>query len=169
MLSGETANGMFPIESVETMAKINTESEMLFNYQPLHKQFLFYRQPFNKLSFPTYAKKIAIKIYQETMPRGKNRDISFPIEFVVIFTNDEKIIKAISNIRPGANIIVITDDENIYTAYGIYYAILTYKVDDLEDAKKNNIEVAKNALKIYSGDLSKSRIFIKNNFIPFKK
>ena len=40
MLSGETANGSFPIEAVKMMAKIVTEAENTIDYQKLYDKLV---------------------------------------------------------------------------------------------------------------------------------
>lgn len=40
MLSGETANGSFPVAAVKIMAKIVTEAEQMINYSTLHESIV---------------------------------------------------------------------------------------------------------------------------------
>jgi pyruvate kinase len=86
MLSGESAQGQFPVEAVYTMRQIDKKSELLFDYtRAIHWYF-------PKANLPKYAKKIAKKIAIKCLPHGSNIAPSFRYNFVVIFTNDKSTI-----------------------------------------------------------------------------
>jgi pyruvate kinase len=163
MTSGETAQGQFPVNVIETMKTIVKESEFLFNYERAKKQFSKIAS-YTKMS--SKAKKIALAIAKATYPKKQQTPKAlFPYEFVVIFENDEKIINAISAIRPGAAIIVVLDNSNLYNMFGLTYGIYTYLVSNLSIAKKDYKKVAANAIKKYSEGSKKACCFINNKFI----
>ncbi|MDR0341290.1 MAG: pyruvate kinase [Mycoplasmataceae bacterium] len=139
MTSGETAQGQFPVRTVQTMNRINLEGEMLFDYKKSIKDFE------KRNTFSTMAKKVAIDIAKKTAFKLNGREVTAPVDFVVINTDSEEVIKAISNIRPGANVIVITTKPELYTAFGVYYGIRMY-------LGTNNSNDAKNAVKLYSNN-----------------
>lgn len=143
MLSGESAQGLFPVRAVSTMAEIDVKSELLFDY---NRAFTFY---FPKTKLPSKSKAIAKEIAKKLLPYGSDVAPSFPYEFVTLFTNDINTIKAVSNIRPAATIVVITDCKELLTAFGISYAIETYYVDDLLKAKKEYNKVSNAAVKTF--------------------
>lgn len=81
-----------------------------------------------------------------------------------MFTNDEITIRAISTIRPAATIIVVTDDKNIITKFGINYAIQTHYVDNLEAAKINCHEIARTAINRFEPEEKQVIMFINGKF-----
>jgi pyruvate kinase len=161
MTSGETAQGQFPINVVNTMRTINEQSEDLFHYSKAaeHAKLIKGLSPKNK--------KIASDIAKLTCPKneGTLKNV-FPYEFVVIFENDLKTIEAISGYRPGANIIAVIDKPDLYTKFGITYGITTYLVDDLNKAKKDYKKIAKNAVDHYSTGSKKYAIYLNGKVAP---
>jgi pyruvate kinase len=86
MLSGESAQGMFPIIAVKTMKEIDVKSELLFDYK---RAVDFY---FPKAKLPKYSKTIAKKIAKKLLPYGDDAAPSFPYEFVILFANDKQTV-----------------------------------------------------------------------------
>ncbi len=158
MLSGESAQGLFPVRAVSTMAEIDVKSELLFDY---NRALTFY---FPKAKLPAKAKAVAKKIATKLLPYGSDVAPSFPYEFVTLFTNDVNTIKAVSNIRPAATIVVITDKKELLTAFGINYAIQTYFVNNLTKAKKDYNKISKLAVKGFKQKPGKTIAFIDNKF-----
>ncbi|MDE6476704.1 MAG: pyruvate kinase [Mycoplasmoidaceae bacterium] len=158
MLSGESAQGLFPVRAVSTMAAIDVKSELLFDY---NRALTFY---FPKAKLPIKAKIIAQTIATKLLPYGSDVAPSFPYEFVTLFTNDVDTIRAVSNIRPAATIVVITDKNELLTAFGINYAIQTYFVNNLTKAKKDYNNVSKLAVKGFKSNPGKTIAFIDNKF-----
>lgn len=137
MLSGESAKGQFPVIAVSTMRKIDIKSEILFDYKRAYSYY------FSRVKLPLSARKIAKKIASKTMPSGSEIIPNFPYEFVALFTNDESVIRAVSNIRPAATILVFTDQESLIRKFGINYAIQTKLVNSLKEAKSNYRKLVK--------------------------
>jgi pyruvate kinase len=86
MLSGESAQGQFPVEAVYTMRQIDKKSELLFDYTRAINWY------FPKANLPRYAKKVAKKIALKCLPHGSDIAPTFDYNFVVIFTNDKPTI-----------------------------------------------------------------------------
>lgn len=162
MLSGESAQGLFPVRAVSTMAAIDVKSELLFDY---HRALTFY---FPKAELPEESKMVAQAIATRLLPYGSDVAPSFPYEFVTLFTNDINIIKAVSNIRPAATIVVITDKKNLLTAFGINYAIQTYYVNSLNAAKKQYNTISKQAVKNFKSNPGNIVAYLDNKFREVK-
>ncbi len=129
MLSGETAQGMFPLNAVSTMATINSSAEKIFDYK---RSLKFY---YKKSVYPAKEKKLAKKIAKKVMPNYSDvANPYFAYDFVFIATNNKELIWAIANIRPAASIIVLTTDKEIMRMFNINYGIQMelVKVHDLE-------------------------------------
>jgi pyruvate kinase len=163
MTSGETAQGQFPVNVIETMKNINKEAEFLFDYETAKKEFA---KMAIKTKMSAKAKKTALAIAKATYPTlATTPKASFPYEFIVIFENNEEVINAISGIRPGAAIIVVLDDPKLYNAFGLSYGINTYLVSNIDIAKKQYKKIAADAVKKFSEGSKKAACYINNKFI----
>ena len=165
MLSGESAQGLFPAVAVKTMASIDIKSEVLFDYEHSIEDY-FPMTPFEK-----YARKIAIQIADKVKPTSSKQGLlsykfnpEFPYNFVVVFTDDKYLIRAISNIRPAATIMIITSESEILNSFGINYAIQTYYVKDLNAAKNKYKEVSADAIKTITKEKYKAIAFFDKKF-----
>lgn len=158
MLSGETANGEFPVNSVEIMSNIDVKSEILFDYERAINVY------FQKTKFPKYAKRTAIKIARNLLPGGEQINPQFKYNALILFSDDKLLIKAISNIRPAATVILITSEPELLKFYAIHYGIQTYHVEDLNNAKENYKDVAQNALNNIFGSQKSAIAYFNKRF-----
>jgi pyruvate kinase len=157
MTSGETAAGLFPVNSIQTMNKINVESEQTFDYEGAIELF----KKNVKLAGNAYGKAV-IEIAKKCVPSVKKGVAAYPYEFISVFTNEDILIKALSTIRPAAAIIVVTDDEKAYTKYGALYGVKTYLVDDLASAEESAAETLSKAINNYASVMGDGTINNKN-------
>lgn len=162
MLSGETANGLFPINAVQTMSNIDVASELLFDY---NRAINFY---FKKTKFPHSIKKAVLKIAKVLEPKGEQINPQFPYNFCVLFTDDKLLIRTLSNVRPGATIIVVTSEKELLNSFAINYGIQTFYVEDLNKAKLDYKTISCEAIKTLKKDFeSKEAIaYLDKHFYP---
>jgi pyruvate kinase len=140
------------------MRQIDKKSELLFDYQRAINWY------FPKADLPKYTKKIAKKIALKCLPHSSHIAPIFEYNFVVIFTNDKPTIWTISNIRPAATIIVVTDEIELLTCFGINYAIQTHYVKDLNIAKANYQQIAREAIERFEPGEKQVIAFIDKKF-----
>lgn len=94
MLSGETANGSYPVESVRTMAMIAREMEKIFPY----RDFLEHAK---QSSEKTIQDCIGISIADSCLTLDK-------IKAIVVFTQGGSTARKLSKYRPSVPIIAVT-------------------------------------------------------------
>lgn len=168
MLSGETANGLYPLVAVDVMKLINKQSEILFDYE----RSINYYYPNSKISKTSFG-KVVNQVAKKVCPKRMVVNGSFGYNFIVHFTNNIDEIYALSNIRSAAGVIIVTDQDKIYTGHGIDYGIFTYKVNDLNEAKKmwktTSLEAIKKHKKfgIINNDLP-SIVLVNNKLVILK-
>lgn len=159
MLSGETANGLYPVNAVEVMATINKSSEKLFDYDRALNVY-FEHTRFANTDFGRIVKNIAKMIAPE-------RDIlNAPFEYgaIIYIGNNKEDIKALSNIRMAAPIFFVTDDPSLKRYFSIHYGVYTIYVEKIIDSKEFVKGTTKSILnKIPS--YNKKTIIIKDNKI----
>lgn len=112
MLSGETASGKYPVESVKTMNIINKASEKCFDNKS------HFKNVFLKNKLPMAIRKQIADIYLQLT---RNKRFAF-----IINTNDETLIKAISLARFNALAIVVTSNPKLLTKFSCNYGIKMY-------------------------------------------
>ena len=125
MLSGETANGAFPLNAVYVMKMIDKQSETFFDYQ----YNLNYYMANSKARHSEFWKQVVLPLAQKTAPKRKLINSDFKYDFVVHATNNLNEIYALSNARLAAAVIILTNDPQVYTGHGVDYGIFPYLID----------------------------------------
>lgn len=110
MLSGETAIGRFPIETINQMSSIaETAEQTVYSYGP--------RKPDSSkkeiLDFPTVAARLIGEASQALDPRA-----------IVAFTRTGSTAKLISSERPRAPIFAFTPEPSIYQHLALYWGVV---------------------------------------------
>lgn len=116
MLSGETANGKYPFESVDMMAKICVRTEKFMRERQAEKTVNFAHTSTTEAVAQSVAQAVA----------------SLDIETVVAATSSGSTARKISKYRPFANIVAATYDEKTARSLALAWGVKAYVVDPVE-------------------------------------
>ncbi len=132
MLSGETAVGEYPIESVQTMVEIANTIEPAIDYDAILNRSLH-------LSQATVNDAIGVSVSQIALTLQG-------VKAVVAYTETGGTPKRLCKFRPSVPIITITNNRKTYTKLSYYWGVFTvYRKDytDFLSYDRVAIEVAK--------------------------
>ncbi len=101
MLSGESANGRYPAESVRTMAEINCEAQTML-------------QEYGRLNPDRYTRHGVTEVVASNV---LNTTRSMDIKLVVALTETGNTARLISKYRPNTDILAVTFDEKVERAF----------------------------------------------------
>lgn len=124
MLSGETAVGKYPIETIQIMKKTIEETEKDFNFE----QF-FYTDIATKV-FQDISSSVAIAAVKIAYSaRGKA---------ILVFTNSGTTARAIARFRPKVPIIAVTSNEKTFYQLGSNWGVvpILHQVKDVKEGFK---------------------------------
>ncbi len=124
MLSGETAVGKYPIETLQIMKKTIEETEKDFNFE----QF-FYTDIATKV-FQDISSSVAIAAVKIAYSaRGKA---------ILVFTNSGTTARAIARFRPKVPIIAVTSNEKTFYQLGSNWGVvpILHQVKDVKEGFK---------------------------------
>lgn len=108
MLSGETANGKYPVEAVETMARIAKETENQLNYEEILNR---------KMKLPVSSVPTAISLASVTTA------YELAASAIITATVSGSTAKNASKFRPECPIIAVTPDPKVARMLSIYWGI----------------------------------------------
>lgn len=129
MLSGESANGVFPFVAAKTMSIINQKAEHEFYSKLYYKKHL--KDIYKNIN--EHRIKIAYKL-AEKCKNGK-------YEYAVVVSNTGKLLKIVSKFRPNVVILGVTPIKELYTAFGLWHSIFMNKVDNYVDFKNDYFQI----------------------------
>ena len=139
MLSGETANGEYPVEAVEMQASIARKIESFLDYHKLAEEGF-------ALSNQTNSDAIAFSVANTTLLTDAKLIVSFS------FTGNTT--RRMSSYRPECPIITVTPSVEVLKAtalhWGVYGVLNDKHMSTVEEFEKKAIAVAKD-LKIPDG------------------
>lgn len=118
MLSGETAVGKYPVETVLVMKSIIEEAEDDFNYRVFFEQ----HAPIIYQDVPSAVTLAAVKTAY-----------SLNVKAIFVFTNRGMTARLISRLRPQMPIVAMTFNEQTYHQLAVNWGVIPYKCD--EDCK----------------------------------
>lgn len=114
MLSGETANGKYPLESVRTMARIVEEAETPYRAADEHDRGEFFRAR----DLPVHAITIA----------ACDAAIDLNAKAIVAFTATGGTAMLVSKLRPKAKIIALAPTEKICRLLNLYWGVEAVRI-----------------------------------------
>ena len=130
MLSGETAMGKFPVQAVETMAKIARETEKHINYS---KRFLSSNFKITNTTDVVSHSAVNASLIQNT-------------KAIVVFSQSGTSAQMISRFRPFVSIIGATPNEKVYRQLELSWGVipvLTSEYNSTDEMFKITNEIVK--------------------------
>ncbi|GFR34562.1 pyruvate kinase [Thermobrachium celere] len=141
MLSGETANGKYPIEAITTMARIAEKAESALNYQAILEK----RRAYHKNSVPDAISLATVTAATELSASA-----------VITATQSGSTAKMVSKYRPKCPIIAVTPYEEVArklaVSWGVY-PVVTEKFDNTDELIEKSVQEALNHGYVKKGDL----------------
>ena len=139
MLSGESANGDYPVEAVATMAKIAEETEKTLEYKVA----------------VSHAKSHVPAIAGVISRAASNAANELNASAVITSTQTGATARRISQCRPECPIIAVTSDvvvaRQLSFAWGVY-AVLADKMATTDEMLEKSVQIAKNYEFVNEGD-----------------
>lgn len=142
MLSGETAAGQYPIESVRTMVKIANRTEADIDYR---KRFMLIDRPVN----PDITDAISHATCTTAMDLNAKA--------IVTVTKSGSTARMISRYRPSCDIICGSTDEKVCRQLNLSWGVDPYVIDEMTDVFElfeHAINKAKNLGYLTKGDIA---------------
>lgn len=156
MLSGESAQGNFPVVAVATMAAINRRAEREFYNN------LYYRAHLDAMRSKVNDERsrIAMSI-AETVQNGD-------FKYVVVLSRSGQLLKQVAKFRPNTTIIGVVQDPQLINAFGIISSVFT-SVDSVRlfDEIKKDSTKAREALLPYEPVKGDKYIVVENDKYTF--
>ncbi|NPV89454.1 MAG: pyruvate kinase [Firmicutes bacterium] len=109
MLSGETAAGRYPVETVRTMARIARRAEMALNYREILKEKVIAAQP-------TITDAISHATCTTAMDLGASA--------IITATSSGSTARIVSKYRPGSPIIGVTTQERVANKLCLVWGVM---------------------------------------------
>ena len=142
MLSGESAAGKYPLESVQTMAAISRRAETELDHE---------EQIARALSSSTrdVASAVALSVAESVA--------DLDAKVVIASTKTGSTARTISKYRPSAPVIAVTSSEQTATSlclnWGVH-SVVAPSVDGIDATLDASVEVAKKYADLQSGDIA---------------
>ncbi|WP_026885209.1 pyruvate kinase [Clostridium beijerinckii] len=140
MLSGESANGDYPVEAVATMAKIAEETEKSLEYKVAISQA--------KSHIPAIAGVIS--------RAASNAANELEATAIITSTQTGATAKRISQCRPECPIIAVTPDpivaRQLAFSWGVY-PVVASKMESTDEMLEKSVEIARNNEFVKAGDI----------------
>ena len=119
MLSGETGNGVFIEESVNTMVDICKEVEMAFDYSNYYKHS----------NRSTSRMNLMESTLKGLASSAVKLSLSLECECIIILSEDQQLAQYISNLRPNAYIIFPNQNEQLIRKLSLNFGVYSVKSD----------------------------------------
>ena len=141
MLSGETAAGKYPVEAVETMARIASRAESSINYADLLKN-----------NRRLYSKTVTDAISHATVATAQDQGATA----IITSTETGYTARMVSKYRPQAPIIAVTTQKSVLRKMALIWGVEPLLVSYMEDTDSMidaAVNVSLDAGLIKAGDL----------------
>jgi len=141
MLSGETAAGKYPVESVQTMARIAERAESALEYREI-----FLRQANAQQTSVTEAISQAVA----------NSALDLDAKAIITPTETGYTARMVSKYRPKAPIIAVTPDESVMRRLNLVFGVFPVKGEEAgntDELFEMSVNAAQRSGLVHHGDL----------------
>ncbi|MCY8235103.1 pyruvate kinase [Priestia endophytica] len=141
MLSGETAAGHYPVESVQTMNAIATRVEKALNYQELLKK---------------RSQQVGATVTDAIGQSVVHTSLNLNVNAILAPTESGYTAKMISKYRPQAQIIGVTTDEKVLRKLALVWGVhpvLGENVATIDELLDMSVRAARKSNNIENGDV----------------
>jgi pyruvate kinase len=132
MLSGETANGNFPVGAVTIMAKIASEAENIINYEKLWHNLVTYSPT------PVRTSELLAASCAEAA-------LSLNIDLIILMTITGRMARLVSKYRPQQPILACSTSNHVVRQMNLMRGVIGYKVPSFQGAKSWMMTIIKAA------------------------
>ncbi|AUM62432.1 pyruvate kinase [Spiroplasma monobiae] len=122
MLSGESAAGIYPFITTETMATINKRAELGFYGK------IYYDRALEIARSSTTGTRADIADELANITRNGK------YEFALVLSRTGELLRTISKFRPNVTILGVCDKEELWTGFGAMHSIFMNKVESIDKA-----------------------------------
>lgn len=143
MLSGESANGDYPVAAVQTMNDINLRTE-----EQMDQRNTLALQRFEDYSGSNVTEAVGESVVRAAEELG--------VKTIITATNSGYTARMISKYRPSADIVALTFDEKVQRSLTVQwgvYPVLTDRPSSTDDMFDKATQVAKETGLVEDGDL----------------
>jgi pyruvate kinase len=141
MLSGETANGKYPVETVVTMSKIAERAEMALNYEEKLKKR-------RRTHIPNVPNAISLATCNTAM------DLNAAA--IITATQSGHTAKIVSNYRPECPIIAVTPYDSVARKLALNWGVfplVAEKTESTDELIDKSVDIARATGYVRNGDL----------------
>lgn len=121
MLSGESANGAFPLESVQIMASIISESESVLKYKKLYDHIV------DISPTPVVTTEILAAAWTQAA-------FSLHVDLIVVMSRNGKIAQMIAKYRPRQPIFACCTSNTMVRQLNLIRGVFGYKIPSFQNA-----------------------------------
>jgi pyruvate kinase len=138
MLSGETAQGDFPINAISVMSNIIETAERVYNHHRALNSVYG-----SSVIVKTKDGKLANMVAKELVAEDLEKDIKVrkAPSYLIVFSGSPEFVRALSATRLHKLIIVVTDKSSMIGSFGISYGVTSRLVDNIELGKSEREKV----------------------------
>jgi pyruvate kinase len=119
MLSGETAKGDYPVNSVSVMSKIATEAEKVINYKNLFEDI--------KGNTP-----LPISTAESTAAAAANAALNLNIDLIIVLTDTGRIARYVAKYRPKQPILACSISSSIVKQMNLTRGVVGYLIPSFQ-------------------------------------
>ncbi len=133
MLSGETANGEYPINAVSMMAKVTSEAEKMLNYRYLFDEI--------KTNTPK-----PLKTAESVVASAASAALNLDIDLIICLTDTGRIARLVAKYRPAQTIMACSISLPIMKQMNLSRGVVGYLIPSFQGTEnliKNVIGAAK--------------------------
>ena len=154
MLSGESAAGDFPVQTVKVMARINQRAEEEFYKKMFYVPHLDEVAKNSAGPRATIAEKVA------------RRTIEGDYKFAVVLSRSGALLKEVAKFRPNVAILGVVADEKQINKFGVTSSVFVYPETSMFETVKAEREIAsKNVVTRFEGQPGDKYLVVENEEI----